>query len=94
MWRVKQHDDDDDDDGSVSPPEESLVQTLNRKIADLHMQLDASEAAVRHLEQQKKGGKKLKKGFSSRKFSLKKKWFLAVPYPSKQNRFRRETYLS
>ena len=68
---VKQHDDDDD---SVSPPEESMVQTLNRKIADLHMQLDASEAAVRHLEQQKKGGpKKLKKGFSSRKFSLKKK---------------------
>ena len=51
-----------------------MVQTLNRKIADLHMQLDASEAAVRHLEQQKKGGpKKLKKGFSSRKFSLKKK---------------------
>ena len=70
--KVKQHDDDDDD--SVSPPEESMVQTLNRKIADLHMQLDASEAAVRHLEQQKKGGpKKLKKGFSSRKFSLKKK---------------------
>ena len=50
MWRVKQHDDDDDDDGSVSPPEESLVQTLNRKIADLHMQIDALEAAVRHLD--------------------------------------------
>ena len=52
-----------------------MVQTLNRKIADLHLQLDASETAVRHLEQQKKGGKKtkLKKGFSYRKFSLKKK---------------------
>ena len=67
--KVKEHDDDED---SVSPPKESLVQTLNRKIADLHMQLDASEAAVRQLEQQKKGGKKLKRGFSSRKFSLKK----------------------
>ena len=46
-----------------SPVKEGIVDSLNRKIADLHTQLEASEAVVRHLENQKKKSfKKLGKG--------------------------------
>jgi len=53
---------------SISPKED-IIDALNRKIADLHTQLEASEAVVRHLENQKK-----KKSFKKLKKSMMKKF--------------------
>jgi len=51
----------EEEEYSISP-KEGIVDALNRKIADLHTQLEASEAVVRHLENQKKKSfKKLRK---------------------------------
>jgi len=57
-----------EEDYSISPKED-IIDALNRKIADLHTQLEASEAVVRHLENQKK-----KKSFKKLKKSMMKKF--------------------